>query len=57
MSQLLFVFATTVLAVFWSVPNYPAAMPSWYNLYLATGGTLALMLREVMGFSAREEAG
>jgi hypothetical protein len=31
-----------LLAVAWSVPNYPAAMPSWYNLFLATFGTLAL---------------
>ncbi|HUB28036.1 MAG TPA: hypothetical protein VL967_00005, partial [Terracidiphilus sp.] len=23
---------TTLLAVSWSFPNYPAAMPSWYNL-------------------------
>jgi hypothetical protein len=32
----------TLIAVFWSVPNYPAAMPSWYNLFLATGGLAAL---------------
>jgi hypothetical protein len=31
-----------LLAIAWSVPNYPAAMPSWYNLFLATFGTLAL---------------
>ena len=35
--------AVTLLAVFWSVPNYPAAMPSWYNLFLATGGLAALL--------------
>ena len=30
------------LAVLWSVPNYPAAMPSWFNLFLATLGMAAL---------------
>jgi hypothetical protein len=25
----------TILALVWSVPNYPAAMPSWYNLFFA----------------------
>ncbi len=35
--------AVTLLAVFWSVPNYPAAMPSWYNLFFATGGVAALL--------------
>jgi hypothetical protein len=34
--------AITLLAVAWSVPNYPEAMPSWYNLYFATWGVLAL---------------
>jgi hypothetical protein len=34
--------ATTALAVVWSLPNYVAAMPSWYVLFLATFGTLAL---------------
>lgn len=33
----------TLLAVAWSVPNYPAAMPSWYNLFLATWGIVALI--------------
>jgi len=33
----------TLLAVTWSVPNYPAAMPSWYCLFLATYGVLALL--------------
>jgi hypothetical protein len=33
----------TLLCVFWSVPNYFAAMPSWYNLFFATFGTLALL--------------
>src|SRR5206468_3004365 len=35
--------AVTLLAVVWSVPNYPAAMPSWYNLFLATFGVAALL--------------
>jgi hypothetical protein len=34
--------AITILAVVWSLPNYTAAMPSWYNLFLATFGTAAL---------------
>lgn len=33
----------TLLAVAWSVPNYPAAMPSWYSLFLTTWGVLALI--------------
>ena len=33
----------TLLAVAWSVPNYPAPMPSWYNLFLATAGIAALL--------------
>jgi len=33
----------TLLAVTWSVPNYPAAMPSWYCLFFATYGILALL--------------
>ena len=33
----------TMIAAFWSVPNYPAAMPSWYNLFLATAGVNALL--------------
>ncbi len=35
--------AVTLLAVAWSVPEYPEAMPSWYNLFFATWGTLALL--------------
>jgi hypothetical protein len=35
--------AATLLAVIWSVPNYPEAMPSWYNLFFATWGVLALI--------------
>jgi hypothetical protein len=27
--------ATVLLAAVWSLPNYPAAMPTWYNLFLA----------------------
>lgn len=34
--------AVTVLGVAWSLPNYPEAMPSWYNLFFATWGVLAL---------------
>jgi hypothetical protein len=34
--------AVTLLAVAWSLPNYSAAMPSWYNLFLATFGVAAL---------------
>jgi 4-amino-4-deoxy-L-arabinose transferase-like glycosyltransferase len=34
--------AITVLSVVWSLPNYTAAMPSWYNLFLATFGAAAL---------------
>ena len=30
-------------AVAWSFPNYPAAMPSWYNLFFATFGAAALL--------------
>ncbi|HET7189448.1 MAG TPA: glycosyltransferase family 39 protein, partial [Gemmatimonadaceae bacterium] len=33
----------TLLAVAWSVPNYPAPMPSWYNLFFATAGVAALL--------------
>jgi hypothetical protein len=33
----------TLVAVAWSFPNYPAAMPSWYNLFFATFGAAALM--------------
>jgi hypothetical protein len=33
----------TLLAVAWSVPNYPASMPSWYNLFFATFGIAALL--------------
>jgi hypothetical protein len=33
----------TLLAVAWSVPNYTEGMPSWYNLFFATWGLLALL--------------
>jgi 4-amino-4-deoxy-L-arabinose transferase-like glycosyltransferase len=32
-----------LLSAAWSVPNYPEAMPSWYNLFFATWGVLALV--------------
>ena len=32
----------TLLAVLWSTPVYPAPVASWYNLYFATFGTVAL---------------
>ena len=35
--------AVALVALAWSVPNYPASMPSWYNLFCATFGLLALM--------------
>jgi hypothetical protein len=35
--------AVTLLAVAWSIPNWPASMPSWYNLFFATFGLAALL--------------
>ena len=35
--------AVTLLAAAWSIPNYSAAVPSWYNLFFATFGTLAVL--------------
>jgi hypothetical protein len=32
----------TILCVVWSLPNYPAPVPSWYNLFLAVFGIAAL---------------
>jgi len=32
----------TLVAVAWSVPNYPGPMPSWYTLFFATWGVAAL---------------
>jgi hypothetical protein len=34
--------AVTLLALVWSVPNYFASLPSWYNLFFATFGSLCL---------------
>jgi hypothetical protein len=33
----------TAAAVVWTVPNYFASMPSYYNLFFATWGTVALL--------------
>jgi hypothetical protein len=33
----------TLLCVAWSLPNYFAALPSWYNLFFAVFGTWALL--------------
>ncbi|MEX1186475.1 MAG: hypothetical protein WEA80_07780 [Gemmatimonadaceae bacterium] len=35
--------AVSFTAMVWSVANYPAALPSWYNLYFALFGTAALV--------------
>ena len=32
----------TLLCVAWSLPNYPAPLPSWYNLFLTVIGTAAI---------------
>jgi hypothetical protein len=32
----------TLFCVVWTLPNYFAGLPSWYNLFFATFGTLAL---------------
>lgn len=32
----------TLLCVAWSLPNYPAPLPSWYNLFLTVFGVAAL---------------
>ena len=34
---------TTLIAVAWSLPNYTASLPSWYNLSFAVLGTAALL--------------
>ena len=34
---------TTLIAVGWSLPNYTASLPSWYNLSFAVLGTAALL--------------
>ncbi len=36
-------FLVTLLVVAWSVPNYFAALPSWYNLFFAVFGAWALI--------------
>jgi hypothetical protein len=33
----------SITVLVWSVPNYPASVPSWFNLFFATFGTLALL--------------
>jgi hypothetical protein len=33
----------TALAIVWSIPNYAAPMPSWYNLFFATFGLAAIL--------------
>lgn len=38
--------AMSLLAVAWGLPNYTAALPSWYNLFFATFG-LAAVLRNL----------
>jgi len=35
--------ALTLLAAVWSIPNYSAALPSWYNLFFATFGLAAVL--------------
>lgn len=35
--------AATLLSVVWTLPTNPSAMPSWYNLFLATFGIAAVM--------------
>lgn len=35
--------AGTIAAVVWSIPNYFASMPSWYNLFFAIFGTWSII--------------
>ncbi|MGB0036972.1 MAG: hypothetical protein WBP79_15995, partial [Candidatus Acidiferrales bacterium] len=42
--------AITLLCVVWSVPNYSAAVPSWYNLFFAVFGMAALLRYLESGF-------
>ncbi len=35
--------AVTLLCIVWTLPTNPSAMPSWYNLFLATFGIAALV--------------
>src|SRR5213594_1971833 len=39
----LFAALASMLCVAWSLPNYFASLPSWYNLFFAAFGTLALL--------------
>jgi len=32
------------LGIVWTVPNCPASVPSWYNLFFATAGLLAIVI-------------
>lgn len=32
-----------LVAIAWSVPQHPRGMPTWYNLFLATAGAVALL--------------
>ena len=36
--------ALTLLAIAWTLPNYSAAVPSWYNLFFATFGLAAILM-------------
>jgi hypothetical protein len=36
-------FAATLFAITWTLPVYPAPMPSWYQLFLATIGMYAIV--------------
>jgi len=42
LGPILLAFGLTLLAAVWSVPNYFASLPSWYNLFFATFAALAL---------------
>ena len=35
--------AVTFLVVVWSIPNYSAPVPSWYNLFFATFGLVSVL--------------
>jgi len=43
----------TLLAVTWSIPSYSAAVPSWYNLLVATAALAALAATLSLGRSER----
>ena len=42
----------TLLSAVWAIPNYPAPVPSWYNLFLAVLGAAAMLryLEDRRGF-------